>query len=363
MSEISSPNDPDGTERFAEDAADSSRPRGRRTGRIVLISVLSVFAVLGAAIAGIYIAVDHLTGNIQRIPNVFNGLNAAARPVPPTGKPKSMTVLLTGQSLLRVVKHGNGELGSSGAKHEQSGLVMLLHLNDDGKSAAVVSIPGNTIVAVPGHRPMQLENTPAVGGPALLINTVEQLTNVRIDHYSVIDFPHVSGVIDALGGVDVTLPGPASSQGITFHAGINHMNGKAALAYARQPVIAASDVGRTLRQQNLLRAVLSKLSNQHLLTNPVTSYQVLNAVTHALSVDSDFSNAELRSLVLRLRDLNINNGTFVTAPTHPAGTEKGQPVVRLDTPESDLLWLAIRNDSVAAFAKRYPATVTSLAPR
>ncbi len=100
-----------------------------------------------------------------------------------------------------------------------------------------------------------------------------------------------------------------------------------------------------------------------MLTDPVTAYRVISAVTRGLSADSDFTNAELRPLIFRLGRLGRRNGTSVTAPVHPAGTEHRQPVVRLDTTQSHRLWNAIRNDSVAAFAKRYPATVTPLAPQ
>jgi LCP family protein required for cell wall assembly len=239
---------------------------------------------------------------------------------------------------------------------------MILHLNTNAASAAVVSIPGNTIVQVPGHPPMRLERVPAVGGPSLLIATVEKLTNVRIDHYAVIDFAHVRSVVDAIGGVDVRLPGPTVSEGIKFHRGINHLNGQAALAYVRQREIPGGEEARVRRQQVLLRAVLIKLAHEQLLTDPLTVNLVLNVVTQSLNVYSDFTNAEIRSLVLRLRGLSPSVATFVTTPVTSAGQHQAQAVV-IKTSEAAKLWQAVRTDSVPAFAKQYPATVTSPAPR
>jgi len=70
-------------------------------------------------------------------------------------------------------------------------------------------------------------------------------------------------------------------------------------------------------------------------------------------VDSNFSNSELISLASSLRNVTSNNGTFVTAPTT---VTNGKEV--LNSAIGDQLWSAIDNDSIAAFAKQHPSTVT-----
>jgi hypothetical protein len=74
------------------------------------------------------------------------------------------------------------------------------------------------------------------------------------------------------------------------------------------------------------------------------------------------TNAELRTLMLQLRTLTGRNGTFVTAPTRTFTAPGGSHVVVLAEPGSAQLWSAIRSDSVAAFARAYPGTVTPVAP-
>ena len=118
------------------------------------------------------------------------------------------------------------------------------------------------------------------GGGSLLVQTVEQLTHVQINHYARIDFTDVANLLNAIGGVDVTLPQETVAKvnvtlpketvtkEYTFHAGVNHLNGITAVYYVRQPSLTAE--GRVLRQQSLIRAILDKISSQHLLTNPVT---------------------------------------------------------------------------------------------
>ncbi len=169
-------------------------------GRVALLAVAAVFVVLCAAVAVSYATINHLVGKIQRIPNVFGGLNETARPVMPAASRHSMTLLLTSSGVLSATL-GHGAHGAS-----PTGLVMLVHLDASQRSGAVVSIPANALVAIPGHGAAEIGNTPMLGGPALLIKTVEKLTDVRIDHYAVLDFAHTISLVDALGGVDVEVP-------------------------------------------------------------------------------------------------------------------------------------------------------------
>ena len=68
-----------------------------------------------------------------------------------------------------------------------SGLIALVHIDANRKAGAFVSIPANAVVRVPGHGMMPISQSLRLGGPSLLIATVERVTGVRIDHYSVVD--------------------------------------------------------------------------------------------------------------------------------------------------------------------------------
>ena len=161
--------------------------------------------------------------------------------------------------------------------------------------------------------------------------------------------------VNALSGVNVTLPDATSSFGHVFHVGVNHLNGIAALAYARQPSL--SQEGRVLRQQSLMRAVIRKIEFHHLLSNPITMYRVLHALISMLTVDSDFTASQIEHLAKEVRDLT-GATDYVTAPVH---VRAGQ--VHLDRAITRQLWAAIRQDSISAFARRYPFTVTPSAPQ
>ena len=123
------------------------------------------------------------------------------------------------------------------------------------------------------------------------MQTVEQLTHVQIDHYARIKFTGVSNLVNVIGGVDVTLAKKSVSDGYTFHAGVNHLNGITAVYYVRNPAISVDS--RVLQQQNLLRAILDRITGGHLLTNPLTAVHVVSAMTSMLTVDSNFTNSEV----------------------------------------------------------------------
>lgn len=312
-------------------------PVRRRRGLRVTLVVLACFVVfLGAVAVGGYVLVNHLAGRVHRTPVTFHKVPGASQP--------GETVLITGA----------GDGSARNAPAGSSGLLMLLHIDAGGKTGGVVSISPQTLVQVPGYGQTQIINALAFGGPSELVQTVQQLTGVQISHYARVDFTHVANLVNAEGGVDVTLPEATTSEGYTFHTGANQLNGITAAYYVRQPALSEED--RVLRQESLLRAVMDKLSIAHLLTSPVTAYRITNTLISMLTVDSNFTNSQLEKLATELRDLNSGAGTFLTAPTVTRGKS-----VFFDPSESSQLWTAIRQGKMAAFAKRYPATVTPAA--
>ena len=349
MSDIPSRNGPDDGASIGpglDAALPQERPaRRRRRGlRIALVTLASFVVLIGGVAAGGYFYLNHLAGSIQRIPVKFAAVSEPAG----SSYGGAMTVLITGK--------GIGPTGAmSVPENSTSGLIMLLHVNASGYSGGVVSIPPQSIVRVPGHGKTELENALKFGGPDLLVRTVENLTHVQINHYARIDFAHVDRTVNAIGGVDVTLPETTSSLGHVFHVGVNHLNGLNALKYARQPSL--TQEGRVLRQQSLMRAVIRTIEFRHLLKNPVTMYRVLHALISMLTVDSNFTTSELVHLAREVRDLT-GSTDYVTAPVH---MRNGQ--VRLDRAITRHLWAAIRHDSISAFARRYPFTVTPAAPQ
>ena len=327
----------------AGDAGDrgAGPPRRRHRGwRIALVTLGSILGLVIALAVGSYAYVNHVVSSIPRMPVA----HLVAVNAPGSGP---------GQTFL-VTSYQRGPTGASvhdPSLGNDSNLVMLLHIDADGKHGGAVAIPQDTVVNVPGAGLHPLSYALENGGPSLLVQTVSQFTGVAINHYAQIDFNHVTSLVNAIGGVDVTIPKASKSFGYTFKAGVNHLTGVTAIYYSREPSL--SDQGRTLRQANFVRAVLTKIADDHLVTNPVTAVRVLNSITSALTVDSNMSNSEVESLARNFGHLGGSAGTFVVAPTHVVN---GKQV--LSAPLAGQLWTAIKQDSIAAFATQHPATVT-----
>jgi hypothetical protein len=84
---------------------------------------------------------------------------------------------------------------------------------------------------------------------------------------------------------------------------------------------------------------------------------VLHALVSMLTVDSNFSNSQVENLATQLGSLAGPASTFVTAPTRVAN---GSDV--LEPAQSAALWSAVKKGMIAAFAKKYPSSVTSTTP-
>jgi LCP family protein required for cell wall assembly len=325
----------------------SQRRRRQRLRRWILAVGVGLAVLVGAVIASGYLYVNNLASDVHRIK--VPALDAKRQPAQPSG---SETILLTDTQAVP-------------GQFTDTGLVELLHLNavtkgETSRTGAVISIPADAVVPVPGQGQMEIGQTLAVGGPSLMVQTLEQLTGVRIDHYSAIDFAGLPQVVGALGGVNVDVPYTTTSDGFTFWAGTNDLTSADALAYARQASV--SEIGREELQENLLRAIMDKIAADHDFL--VTDYNVLNAVVNAVSVDSDLNNSQLESLALSLGALQGQDGTFVDAPVingSPAVGAWNTPV-QLNPTLSAQLWQALRTDTVATFAQQDPSAVTPSDP-
>ena len=316
------------------------KQRRRRLKRVVIAAASSLVAVVGLVVGGGYLYLNHEIGSVQRIH--VAALDAKDQPLAPPG---SMTILLTASGMF------------PGA-NVPTGLIELIHFNADDQGGAVISFPANVLVHVPGHGEQRLGETLALGGPSLMIETLEHLTHVRINHYSQVTFSGLEQIVGAIGGVHVEVPYPTTSFGIHFHAGINFIDSANALAYVRQPLV--SQVTRTELQENLFRAILHKICSRGLFDT--SNFGVLEAVVRAVSVDTNLSNDQLVHLARNLaRHMEGRGESIVVPTTGPPDAGFSQPV-DLRTRIANQLWRAIRRDKVAQFTERFPFTVTPGAP-
>jgi LCP family protein required for cell wall assembly len=347
-----------------DDGQPAGRPRRRRRLRRVLISVGVLGLVLALAVGGgAWFLVNRYAGNIGRVGDVFADLDENSRPAEATPTDESsatgapITFLLVGSDTRADI--ADGELPDA-----RSDAIMIARFSADRQHAQVISIPRDSWVDIPGHGKNKINAAYAFGGPTLLIQTVEQLTGVRVDHYAAIGFTGLIDVTDELGGVDVYVAETTSWGDYTFTAGSNHLDGDAARWYVGQRYdLPGGDFDRVKRQQNYLRSMFSKLFSNGVFTSPGELDSVLRTVTSAVAVDDGLSNTDLLSMAYSLRGLKPDTMDFFTAPVLGTGTEGAASVVYLDQTTGARMWGYLNTDSLSQNADEFSDEALPATPR
>jgi LCP family protein required for cell wall assembly len=347
----------------AAEPADEKRPRSRR--RRILRRVLISVGVLGLVLAliiggGLWFLTNRYGGNVARVSDVFGTLDQKARPAessPVHGDGTPVTFLLVGSDTRS--HFSQGQIPDS-----RSDAIMIVRFTADRQHAQLISIPRDSWVPIPGHGVNKINASWAWGGPRLLIQTVEQLTHVRIDHFVAIDFDGIIKVTDDLGGVDVVVANTTSWGPYTFPAGVNHLNGDKARWYLGQRYgLEGGDFDRVKRQQQYLRAMFSKLFSSNTFTNPGRLDKALRAVTRSVAVDDTLSNSGLLSLAYSMRGVTPANVNFFTAPVLGTGMEGKASVVYLDSVIGERMWSDLRSDSLSENADEFSKQALPQVPR
>lgn len=194
--------------------------------------------------------------------------------------------------------------------------IILLHRPASGKPT-LVSLPRDSYVPIPGHGRNKLNAAYAFGGPSLLVQTVEQVTGLRVDHYAEVGFGGFVGMTDAVGGVELCPKRNIRDRksGLRVQKGCQDMDGPTALAYVRARYFdPKGDLGRVERQQEFLGAVFDKASGPTTLLNPFRLVSLGNASTTALTIDDGDGPVSLVRFALTMRAVAGGGGKRITVP-------------------------------------------------
>ena len=283
-----------------------------------------------------------LTGYVNHIVHRVNAGTSAA----PVGTPLNILVagvdrragLTRRQQLALHVGRSTGELNSD--------TLMLVHVSPAHGRVTVLSLPRDSWVNIPGHGMNKINAAYGLGGPKLMVQTVEQATGLTINDYVEVNFLAFVKVIDALGGVNVCLPVALNdpSSGVHLSAGFHHVNGITALEYARdRHSFPNEDLTRIQDQQSLIATAFSKILSSGTLTNPIRLAHLLNTVLPALRVDKGLN---VSALADEMRGINPHNVVFVTVPLGNVNylTPTGEDAVLWNTSQADRLFSEISTD-------------------
>ena len=317
----------------------------------MLLSIVGLLAV--GTVAG-YLGLRGLAQqSLQSIGDPFEEL--PSRPPAPSATAEEDTtppvnILLLGSDSR--ISAGDPTQWSYGAQRTDA--ILLLHLRGDRQGAFVISIPRDSWVNVPGHGEAKINAAYSWGGPALLIQTVEELTGVHIDHFAVADFESFAALTDSVGGVEITVAEDSYAYGaLQFAAGTYLMDGEEALRYARQRVgVPGGDFGRIQRQQNWMRSFArAVLDRNNFLQNQAAMLEFLLVARREVAVDEAFTLDKMRGYLMTLGTFASDQVQFLTVPTQGTGRSPDgrQSIVVLDRERFDAIMAAVREDRLGPY--------------
>jgi LCP family protein required for cell wall assembly len=230
--------------------------------------------------------------------------------------------------------------------------IMLLHVPDGGGPTVLVSVPRDSYVSIPGHGKNKINAAYALGGPQLLVRTVEQATGLRIDSYVETGLGGYAQLVDAIGGVDVCVKRAIkdSKAHIDVKAGCQTFDGPTALGYARARYSdPRGDLGRVDRQRQVLAAIAGKTLSPSVVLVPWRAFPAASNGGNALTVDSGMSPLGLLAFVQAMRAVAGGGGLSLTVPVGNAAlqTPAGE-AVQWNTSQAKALFDALRSDDTDA---------------
>jgi LCP family protein required for cell wall assembly len=344
--------------------------RGRRTHGILRGVALTVVAVLCFGVSGAAALYVKYQGNIDSI-DVSDLVTALPQPTasgeadpddPSAGQDVNILVMGSDE------RDGENEAIGGYVGGMRSDTTIVLHISADRSRVELISIPRDSLVDIPSCTMSDGSTTKAqtsamfnsafsigadnggdiASAAACTMNTVQQNTGVRIDHFVVVDFAGFINMVDSIGGVPICINNDMSSPkaGLYLNAGYQTLNGTQALAFARARtgtgVGDGSDTNRLGRQQQLLAAVVTELLSKNLLTDVTQLIRFLDSATDSLSIDSGFSSiTDMAGLAMSLQGISTSDISFMTIPFGAAPSDPNRVVW---TAEADTIWANVAAD-------------------
>jgi len=318
-----------------------NRMARRQRFQLMVLGAMSVMTLLVSG--GAWLVTGYLSASLAR-------LDAGTSGTPASGP---VNILVAGvDTRTGMTRQQQLALHVGSVVGENTDTMMLVHIPANRQSIQVVSLPRDSWVNIPGHGMNKINAAYGLGGPPLMVSTVEQATGVTINDYVEVDFTGFVRVINELGGVNVCLPFAVddSASGLHLSAGPHHVYGVTALKFARdRHSFATSDLARIADQQQLLASLFAQATATGVLANPVRLQQVVSSVAASVTVDQGFN---LTALATELRGIGPGSVSFTTVPIATAD-------YLTPTGESAVLW----NQAAAAALFQRLNSDAELAPR
>ena len=268
--------------------------RGKKIAIAVVLAVLVVFVGAGTAAALWVNSVNDTLTKGQKSATELDEINDVL--VKTTTFEEPFYMMLIGSD-------ARADDESMGARSDTN---IVVRVDPTTNSATLISIPRDTMINIDGYGYCKFNAAYSYGGAALAIKEASELLGVNISHYAEVDFDSLIGLVDTVGGVDVTVdqrindPDADGSvigqKKIIIEAGEQHMDGETALVFARSRAYVDGDFTRTANQRKLIAALAEKILSMPLAKLPGI------VQTAAGSITTDLSVTDLYSLATQFQD-------------------------------------------------------------
>lgn len=316
---------------------DDRQPRPRR--RLRLWRLIPVVILLWLAF--LVITPFHAWSTVSRVDDTPAGDRPAQTP--------GNTYLLVGSDARDdLTAAERKELGTGTAEGRRTDSIMLVHVPSGGGKSAIISIPRDSYMPIPGHGSNKVNAAYSIGGPQLLIQTLEQVTDLRIDGYLEIGFGGFASVVNSLGGVDICVPFNMNDKfaHINLTKGCQVLDGKNALGFVRaRHSDPRGDIGRAERQRQFLGAIMKGAATPSTVLNPFRYWSFTHTSAAAVGVGQDTSMRDAAHILLAMRGAGNDSTLSLTVPlANLAYRTRAGLAVKWDTERAQALFTMLRED-------------------
>jgi len=244
-----------------------------------------------------------------------------------------------------------------------SDTIMVLRLDPASRQAALLSLPRDLWIPIPGTSSSQRINTMIErGGPELLIEAIDGYFGIDVNHYVQVDFASFQGLVEAVDGVPVYIPRPARDRRTGLYqptAGCVTLDPAQALAYVRsrhyEQLIggdweedASGDLGRIDRQQDFIERALSRAIDKGA-RNPATLDDLIDVGLEGITVDDDLTADDIFSLGNRFSSFEPSDLITYSVPV-VGDTVGAAQILRLVDDEAEPILAVFRGGDPAGSA-------------
>jgi LCP family protein required for cell wall assembly len=322
---------------------DGARPKLWR--KLLLGAFLLVFAAASATAVAAFREIDKVVDALDQNEDLELG-NALAKSDP--GKPQ--TILLLGSD-----KRPDDATDGGAGTGARSDTIILVRLDPDEQATAMMSLPRDLKVEIPGYGVDKINAAYSIGGPKLTTDTVKRLTGLSINHVINVDFKGFAKAINAIGCIYTDVDrryynDTAEFAYINISAGYQQMCGDKALQYARFRH-EDSDLVRGIRQQDLLRDAKQQVGAGELFDDRDKLIEIFGKHTTS---DGDLKT---RTELLRLLKL------AVFSVDQPVRHVKFEGDVGYDSDETGASYVTASNATVKKLGQQFLGVEETKGPR